>query len=128
MSNAELVECVPNVSEGQRREVIDRLSDAAASVAGARLVDVHSDADHHRSVFTIVGGPDAVEESVLRLAAVAVEYIDLRQHQGADPVAVGLDHASEPLVDERETVVRPDSLADHDVSTRHASSLLLRLR
>jgi hypothetical protein len=46
---------------------------------------------------------------------------------GADPVAVGLDHASEPLVDERETVVRPDRLADHDVSTRHASSLLLRL-
>jgi len=46
---------------------------------------------------------------------------------GADPVAVGLDHASEPLVDEGETVVRPDGLADHDVSTRHASSLLLQL-
>src|SRR2546425_1868120 len=46
---------------------------------------------------------------------------------GADPVAVGLDHAKEPLVDERETVVRPDRLADNDVGTRHASSLLLRL-
>jgi glutamate formiminotransferase len=91
MTNAKLVECVPNVSEGRRRDVIERLSDAAASVAGARLVDVHSDADHHRSVFTIVGGSDAVEESVLRLAAVAIEHIDLRQHRGVHPRIGALD-------------------------------------
>ncbi len=91
MSSSELVECVPNVSEGQRSDAIQRLGDAASSVMGARLVDVHSDADHHRSVFTIVGSRDAVEESVFRLAAVAIEHIDLRQHRGVHPRIGALD-------------------------------------
>src|SRR2546428_634755 len=55
-----LVECVPNVSEGRRGDVIDRLADAIRAVDGVRLLDRTSDVDHNRSVFTYAGEPDAV--------------------------------------------------------------------
>jgi len=47
-----VLECVPNLSEGCDRRVIERLGDAIRGVAGVRLADVHADPDHHRSVFT----------------------------------------------------------------------------
>lgn len=86
-----MVECVPNVSEGRRPEVIERLAGAVAGVAGARLLDVHSDPDHHRSVFTIAGRPEPVAESAFRLAAVAIEHIDLHEHRGVHPRIGALD-------------------------------------
>ena len=70
-SAAPLLECVPNVSEGRDASAIRRLAHAAES-GGATLVDVHSDVDHHRSVFTIIGNAEAVERSVLALALTAV--------------------------------------------------------
>lgn len=71
-----MLECVVNVSEGRRPTVIAALSDAA----GPDLLDLHSDPDHHRSVFTLVG-----EEAPRRLARAAVAALDLRVHQGAHP-------------------------------------------
>ena len=55
-----LVECVPNVSEGRRRDVIDRLAKAISDVPRVRLLDQTSDADHNRSVFTFAGDAEAV--------------------------------------------------------------------
>ena len=74
-----MLECVVNVSEGRRPDVIG----AVAGAAGSALLDVHSDAHHHRSVLTL-GGPD-VEGAVRAVAAVAVEQIDLRAHTGVHP-------------------------------------------
>jgi glutamate formiminotransferase len=74
-----LLECVVNVSEGCRAPVIDAL----ARSAGDQLLDVHSDADHNRSVFTLAG--DDVEAAVRALAAEAVAEVDLRGHTGAHP-------------------------------------------
>jgi glutamate formiminotransferase len=74
-----LLECVVNISEGCRRDVLDRL----ARCAGDHLLDVHTDPDHHRSVFTLAG-PD-VEEAARSLATAAVDAIDLRTHEGAHP-------------------------------------------
>lgn len=85
-----LLECVPNVSEGRDATVIARLADAATS-GGATLVDVHSDVDHHRSVFTMIGDPDSVETSVLALARAVVELIDLTKHRGAHPRIGAID-------------------------------------
>ena len=82
---AELVECVPNISEGRRPEVIEAVAAAARSVAGAELLDVESDADHNRSVLTLVGTRAAVAEAAFRVAAKASELIDLRQHSGEHP-------------------------------------------
>ena len=76
-----LLECVVNVSEGRDSPVL-RALDAAA---GRVLLDRHSDADHHRSVLTLVGSPDEVEGAVRDLANVAVSRLDLRTHQGVHP-------------------------------------------
>ena len=74
---------MPNFSEGRDEAVIDALRDALS--APARLLDVHVDADHHRSVFTLVGEPDELVETLLAGIACARERIDLRRHEGAHP-------------------------------------------
>lgn len=78
------LQCVPNVSEGRDGDRLRRLGHAVES-AGATLVDVHSDVDHHRSVFTFLGVPPIVEQAALALARLAVELIDLRRHTGVHP-------------------------------------------
>ena len=80
-----LVECVPNVSEGRRRDVVDRLAAAIEAVPGVRLLDRTSDPDHHRSVFTFAGAPDVVAAAALALVRAAYAEIDLRTHTGAHP-------------------------------------------
>ena len=82
---AKLFECVPNISEGRRSDVIASIGQAAASAPGVTLIDTQSDPSHNRSVFTLVGTGDGVVESALRLAAGAVEQIDLRTHTGEHP-------------------------------------------
>ena len=77
------LESVPNFSEGRDRVTIDALADALAS--RARLLDVHADADHNRSVFTLVGSAEEVVEALLAGIACAAERIDLRRHEGAHP-------------------------------------------
>jgi len=86
-----IVECVANVSEGRRTEVIAALGAAVSAVPGARLLDVHTDGDHHRSVFTFAGKVQAVEEGAFRLAEAAVAGIDLRVHRGTHPRIGALD-------------------------------------
>jgi glutamate formiminotransferase len=86
-----MVESVPNVSEGRRPEVIDRLVAAVAQVEGVRLLDHSADPSHNRSVFTLAGSPAAVEQALLRLATVAIETIDLRLHRGVHPRIGALD-------------------------------------
>ena len=77
------LESVPNFSEGRDRATIDAIG--AALSAHARLLDVHADADHNRSVFTLVGTEDELSDALLAGARVAVERIDLRRHEGAHP-------------------------------------------
>ena len=77
------LESVPNFSEGRDRATIDALADALSSAAD--LLDVHSDPDHNRSVFTLVGDDDELVASLLAGVACARERIDLRRHEGAHP-------------------------------------------
>ena len=77
------LESVPNFSEGRDQATIDAIGDALA--AHARLLDVHSDADHNRSVFTLVGSEDELGDALVAGIGVAVERIDLRRHDGAHP-------------------------------------------
>ena len=77
------LESVPNFSEGRDRAVVDAIGDALA--AHARLLDVHADADHNRSVFTLVGSEGELADALLAGIRVAVERIDLRAHEGAHP-------------------------------------------
>ena len=77
------LESVPNFSEGRDRATLDAL--AGALSARARLLDVHADADHNRSVFTLVADEDDLVEALVAAIACARELIDLRRHEGAHP-------------------------------------------
>ena len=80
-----IVECVPNFSEGHRKDIISQIVGALASVEGVRVLDVQSDADHNRSVVTLVGDPESVEEAAFRGIEQAARLIDMDQHQGEHP-------------------------------------------
>ena len=80
-----LIECVPNVSEGRRRDVIDTIADAVRRTNGARLLDYSSDVSHNRSVFTIAGDATGVEQAVMAIYDRAVAAIDLRTQRGVHP-------------------------------------------
>ncbi len=88
---AEIVECVPNFSEGRRKEVVDAIAQAIASVPGVRVLDRQMDADHNRSVITFVGDRSAVAQAAFRGAQKAVELIDMSMHHGEHPRVGALD-------------------------------------
>lgn len=81
----QLVECVPNFSEGRDPAKIDAIVQALLSVPEVVLLDRESDADHNRCVLTFVGPPAAVAEAAFRSVEKAVSLIDLTKHQGAHP-------------------------------------------
>lgn len=81
----QLVECIPNFSEGRRREVIAAIADEIRRTSGARLLDVQADASHNRCVITFVGGLDAVKAAALGAARRAVELINMTTHRGEHP-------------------------------------------
>ena len=80
-----LVESVPNVSEGRRLDVVDRLAAAITSVDGVYLLDRTSDASHNRSVFTLAGEHEAVVLALERLVEAAIHDIDMDAHDGEHP-------------------------------------------
>ena len=79
-----LVECVPNFSEGQRKDVINAIVGEARS-RNVKVLDVESDPDHNRSVLTFLGSPEAVLEAALAVSGKAIELIDLNRHRGQHP-------------------------------------------
>jgi len=81
----QLVECVPNFSEGRNTATVDALIGSVVSVPGVALLDRHSDVDHNRTVLTFAGRPDAVAEAAFRAVEKAVELIDLTVHTGGHP-------------------------------------------
>lgn len=81
-----LIECIPNVSEGRRDDVVAAIRSSALSAArGVLLLDSQSDRDHNRSVFTFLGDGPSLVAAMTALAGEALERIDLREHQGAHP-------------------------------------------
>lgn len=82
---AKLMECIPNISEGRRLDLVEEFARIVRAVPGVTLIDYSSDASHNRSVFTFLGDPDQVMEAAFRFAAHAVEKIDLRIHEGEHP-------------------------------------------
>ena len=80
-----IIECVPNISEGRDRAVIERVVDAVRETPGCRLIHYTSDADHNRTVVTFLGKPDEVATAAAALAKRAAECIDLTGHTGVHP-------------------------------------------
>ena len=109
-----LLESVPNFSEGRDPTTIEALREALGSQA--RLLDVHADADHNRSVFTLVGTGDELVEALFLGISRARELIDLREHDGAHPRIGAADVV--PLV----------PLSDEDAGAARVAALALAAR
>jgi glutamate formiminotransferase / 5-formyltetrahydrofolate cyclo-ligase len=86
-----IIESIPNVSEGRRPDVVERLADAVRHTPGVRLLDYSSDASHNRSVFTLVGDAPGVTAATLALFEEATKIIDLRTHTGEHPRVGAVD-------------------------------------
>ena len=81
----DIIECVPNFSEGCDQGHVKALIAAMSGIPGAAVLDCHSDADHNRSVITVAGEPEAVAQAALRGVGKAAEFIDLAMHVGVHP-------------------------------------------
>ena len=81
----QLVECVPNFSEGRNMDVINQITDVIKSASGVSLLDVDPGEATNRTVVTFVGDPDSVVETAFLAVKKASELIDMRQHHGAHP-------------------------------------------
>ncbi|MBU1027393.1 MAG: glutamate formimidoyltransferase [Candidatus Margulisbacteria bacterium] len=77
-----IIECVPNFSEGSDLALVD---DIVSAIKTAKILDVHSDADHNRSVVTILGEPAAVSQAAFDLTQRAMQLLDIREHKGEHP-------------------------------------------
>src|SRR6202022_2187609 len=84
-SMKQLIECVPNFSEGLDVAKVDAIVASMSKVAGVYVLDREMDGDHNRSVVTLAGDPDAVAEAALLGVGKALELIDLTKHRGAHP-------------------------------------------
>lgn len=114
-----VVECVANVSEGRRLDVVHELVDGILDVSGASLADWSSDRSHNRSVFTILGEPEALGEAVERLYQTAIDRIDLNTHRGVHPRIGAVDVL--PFVPLRDATMQSCVHLARDVSKRLAA-------
>src|SRR5512138_2410424 len=81
----QLIECVPNFSEGRDMNIIKQITDQAETVEGVKLLDVDPGAATNRTVVTFVGPPEAVIEAAFRCIRKAMEVIDMTKHRGEHP-------------------------------------------
>lgn len=81
----QLVECVPNFSEGRDLEKVEKIVDCFRNKNDIKLLDYSSDEDHNRTVVTLVGQPDDLKEAVVEAMGIAKDLIDLREHEGQHP-------------------------------------------
>ena len=80
-----LLECVPNISEGRDQEKIASIAEEVKKHRRVKLLDCSSDKDHHRSVFTFIGEPEAIKEAAFSFTMKALDLIDMREHKGGHP-------------------------------------------
>jgi glutamate formiminotransferase len=87
----EIIECVPNISEGRRKEIIDEIVNPLREIKDLKVLSVSSDSDHNRTVITLIGTRDSLYDGVLMLYENAVRFIDLTVHKGEHPRAGAVD-------------------------------------
>lgn len=80
-----ILECVPNFSEGRDLAKVEKICDCFRGKPGVKLLDYTSDADHNRSVVTVIGEPEPLRDAVIEAIGKAVELIDLTKHEGQHP-------------------------------------------
>lgn len=117
----QLVECIPNFSEGRRQEVIDQVANAVRQVEGVRLLDVSSNPDHNRTVLTFVGPPERVAEAAFAATAEAVKLINMEEQTGEHPRIGAMDVV--PFVPLSGTTMQDAIALANEVGKRIANEL-----
>ena len=117
----QIIEAVPNISEGKNADIISRIVAAASSVPGARVLHVDSNPDANRTVITIAGEPNTVVQSAFHLIRAASTLIDMRQHRGAHPRLGAVDVC--PLVPVREISLKETAQLADKLARRIADEL-----
>ncbi|HRF98903.1 MAG TPA: glutamate formiminotransferase, partial [Aggregatilineales bacterium] len=115
-----LVECIPNFSEGRRKEVIEAIV-SAIQLADIQLLDVSSDPDHNRTVVTFAGTPSAIEQGAFFGIAEAKKHINLDEHDGVHPRIRATDVM--PFVPLRDATMTDCVEIAHRLGKRVASEL-----
>ena len=87
----QILQCVPNFSEGRDLGKIEKIVEPFRAKDGVKLLDYQNDEDHNRAVVTVVGTPEPLKEAVIEAMGVAIETIDMRQHQGQHPRMGAID-------------------------------------
>ena len=82
---AKIFECIPNFSEGRDNEKIEKIVEPFRANEDVKLLDYSADKDHNRLVVTLIGGPEGLKESMLQATGIAVEEIDMNNHEGEHP-------------------------------------------
>lgn len=82
---AKIVECIPNFSEGKRKEIVDAIANCVVETAGVKLLDVQMDADHNRCVITFAGDPQAASDAAFKMCKTASQLIDMNHQKGEHP-------------------------------------------
>ena len=82
---AKIVECIPNFSEGKRKDVVDAIANCVVETPGVKLLDVQMDADHNRCVITFAGDPQAASDAAFKMCQTASKLIDMNTHHGEHP-------------------------------------------
>ncbi len=85
MDLTKIVECVPNFSEGRRKDVIEKIIEPFKKAEGVYLLDYESDPNHNRLVVTVIGIPEKVKDAVFEATKIATELIDMEKHKGEHP-------------------------------------------
>lgn len=81
----QIIECVPNISEGRRPEVVEEIANVVKTTSGVTLLGCSSDVDHNRSVITFIGDSEGVKEAAYRVIEKATALINMEEHQGSHP-------------------------------------------
>lgn len=115
----QLIESVPNISEGRRPEVIAACEAAVTKVPGVTLLDVKPDESHNRTVLTLIGHPDALKTAIVNLYEAALTHIDLREHAGEHPRMGAVDVC--PFIPIRNTTMADCVAVAKDVAAQVAS-------
>ena len=90
-SMKQILECVPNFSEGRDLKKIEKIVEPFRAKDGVKLLDYQNDEDHNRAVVTVVGAPEPLKEAIVEAMGVAIDVIDMRQHQGQHPRMGAID-------------------------------------
>lgn len=119
MIGNKIVQCVPNFSEGRNIEKIEKIIDTLRGRDGVKLLDYSSDKDHNRTVVTLVGEPQGLKEAILSFMAVAIELIDLREHEGQHPRMGAVDVV--PFIPIKNVTMDEAILLSHQVAEEAAA-------